>query len=369
MTLTSHRRPLYVFLTSATAIITIWTVVLRGQLVATNPTLAAHGVAFDLMVAIPALYWWLVVRRGFARPTSVVPVFAASALLARLFMMPLGTSLKWPFVVSALAVEGALVVWAFTEFRKRARSAAGFEAFREVLERLVPGRIAAIVVSEVAVFYYALFSWRRERPESPTSFTCYRTCGWGVIAFGLLIAVVAESIALHLWLQTRWPIVAWIVTLLEVYGILWIIADLRSMQLMPIEVRDDSLVLQQGWRWRAVVSYAEIKSVSRSGEHDFVFGSFDPPNAVISFAQPLTLAGLYGLRKTVASLGIVIDDAGRFEALMRARGLWREPDPIVPQIVEAVAPVEPKYKLTAEQWRQYRPEYISEDEWMRQFRE
>ena len=54
---------------------------------------------------------------------------------------------------------------------------------------------------------------------------------------------------------------AWIVTVLDLYGVLWLVGDYHALRLRPTRIDDDTLVLSYGLRWRASIPLDAIGSV------------------------------------------------------------------------------------------------------------
>ncbi len=73
--------------------------------------------------------------------------------------------------------------------------------------------------------------------------------------------MLIEMIALHtlIWL---WVLgLAWVVTVLNLYGILWLLGDWRAVCLRPILVEKDALIVRIGLRWAVQVPLAALASV------------------------------------------------------------------------------------------------------------
>src|SRR5438445_13062532 len=75
------RRPL-VFLGIAACAVAAECAVVASREFALHPASFSAAVIFDLVVALPAAYWLLVVRAGAARPRTLVPVVLAGIAVA-----------------------------------------------------------------------------------------------------------------------------------------------------------------------------------------------------------------------------------------------------------------------------------------------
>jgi len=246
-----------------------------------HPDVFRFAIIFDICTVVPLSWWLLVVRRGQARPQSTARV----AVLA-----VAGCALVFGREVRLLAVplEVALLWWAF-----RSRSA-----------------VARAVIAEVTMLWYALFTWRRKSPEG---FTTYKRAGWIAIYFALGIVIAGEGIPLHFVLPRGWAIASLV---LHVYTLLWLLGDLRAMQLRPITVSEKTLHLRIGLKWEAEIPLAEIESAELTqkaeGRKLAVLGS---PNLVLRLRRPVDLHGLFGIRRTAQAVSLQVDEP---EALVRA---------------------------------------------------
>jgi hypothetical protein len=221
----------------------------------------------------------------------------------------------------------------------------------------------------MAVFYYSLFSWRMKKAEGADSFSMHLRSGWTAMSWGFVMAVVAESSALHLWIGGRAPLLSLALLFLDGYSILWLIADARALQLRPTIVEGDVLLLRYGARWEATIDFASIESVRRhEGEVRRDRGivklaMIEAPNFVLQLHEPARFDGMYGLRRNASLVYLLIDDDSRFEARMREAGLWR--DPIVAPAAISAPREEAPAKMSREEWLRRKPDYVSEDDWMK----
>ena len=186
------------------------------------------GAALDVAVTVPALYFLLIVRGGVMPLISMLPV----CLLGMLRATYLAPGTGWARPAVAAGVELALAALIVGRVR-RGLKAGGQSG--DVLERMeaaaletVPSRrLAAVLASELAVFYYAFAAWRRA-PHVPTgarAFSVHQQSGVAAL-FGVLAGVsVMEAALVHL-IVMRWSAAAaWVLTALSGYGAVWLIGD------------------------------------------------------------------------------------------------------------------------------------------------
>ncbi|MGZ6143393.1 MAG: hypothetical protein ACXWLM_08640 [Myxococcales bacterium] len=293
-------RPQLQFATAVAFVIVAESVLLASRSFALHPQLFRSAVIFDLCAVVPAAWWLLVVRPGQARPRTTARVAVlAIAFCALLF----GREVR----LLAAPLELALLYIAYTSVRKalEARSASdAATALREGLVEAIGDNPAAhAVASELSVLWFALFSWGRRAPEG---FTAYKRAGWSAVYFALAICVLGEGIPLHFVLPRGWAIAS---AVLHVYTVLWLLGDLRAMQLRPITVSGGVLHLRLGLKWEAEIPLAQIAAAELTQKADgrklAVLGS---PNLVLRLRSPAKLHGLFGIKRAGQVLSLQVDD-------------------------------------------------------------
>lgn len=284
------------------------------------PDLIAIGVMLDVIVMVPLVYWFLAVRRGGWPRLSVVPVVLLGFLGAAL-LLPQDRGL-----LKALAIpyEIGLVTWLSVRTWRAVRRAPGdgdiLEWFREVARDVLPARRAADAVAfEIAVLYYALFSWRRRAEEG---FTYHRKSGYGAIVFAILIMTLAEAIPVHI-LVMRWSVAAaWVLTILTLYAMVFFLADWRAARLHPVLLDHEALRIRVGLRWRVTIPRERIAAVHGKrppGSEPFIRAALPATTPLwIELTEPVTAKGPYGIERRARWISLTVDDP---EAFRQALGL------------------------------------------------
>jgi|GEM_PF-715150 len=357
------------------ATITAWYFMLRSNLAAQRPGVALFGAAFDLMVTIPVLYYFLVVRRTGAKPATIAGVLVFCATAAA-HIVPTGNYPLTKFLpLIAAPLELAVIAMIFARVRAALRqslhgdTADPIEAFRNAASAVIGDNfVAAVLVSEIATFYYGLFSWRRKATETESTLTFYKDSGWGTIVGGLVLAIVAESTAVHLWLSGHSPLAAWVMTGLDFYGIVWLLGDLQGFRLRPSHLGEASLHLEFGLRWRGDLGSSDIETVARAAattpKKSLKLALAGEPQMLIQLRGESTFQGMYGLRRTRKSILIRVDQPERLEQWARNRGLWSEP-PEPAAVHEQPSAQDSGKQVNREEWMRRRPPYIPVEDWIR----
>ena len=300
------------------------------------PGLGSFGVTFDLLVTIPAAFYLLVVRPRKLPWLTLVPCVVASAWAGGLVLPPEHRQLLHGarFLVAPaelwLVGYGALRAWRL--LRSGAHPGRDVpDAVRASLREIVRyPAVADAVAAEVALFWYALLSWRSRPRLAPggTAFTQHRKSGIPGIVGAVSFACVIEAVGVHL-LVAQWSgVVAWALTGLSAYGVIWLVGLGRSVVLRPTVVEREGLRVRTGALYEAVVPFEAIERVTpvRAGPANrrapgYLHASlFAAPRLMIELREPVEARGLYGNRRRgITRIGLLVDEPAELAALLRER--------------------------------------------------
>lgn len=341
------RRPSSLFLLSALAIAGACVAIARSRVFIAQPDVAAWGITFDLTISIPLVYWFLVVRTGRARPLTIAPVFLigmalAAVLLPRAQQQFLGQLRTFVLPAVELVLLAAMVQRIRALRRQDNTSPDPYVRISTAARALAgEGRVAEVIASETAMFYYAFFGWRQQPAETRGhAFTLHERNGWPTIVVCLIVMIVAESIGMHLLLGLWSPIAAWVWTGLDLWAIVWLVGDAQALRLRRSSVDDEMLHIRFGLRWSVSIPLANIASIddvrseSEWKRRDVLkVAILDEPRWLVTLREPVTANGLAGIRKEIRGLALLPDDDETVSVLRRACG----PTPAAPD-----APVAPR---------------------------
>jgi len=286
----------------------------------------AGGMTVDMVVLVPAAFYFLVVRRRGLPIVTLVPVVVVS-MLAACRVLPadrhqLLSALEYLVAPAEIAILG-WIAWRSAKALGKARQDTAMDPWQQLQQAAyeVTGShlAASVLASELAVVYYALGSWRAKPhvPEGSSGFTHHLRSGQSGIVLGFLVIVASEGLAMHL-LLLRWSaLVAWIFTIGSVYSALWAIADYRATVLRPILVTDESIVIRAGFRYVLEVPRRAIVEVGREkpdfGRKSRNLTLLSTPTRWLTLSRPMLAEGPYGIRRTARAVGIEPDDPEAFD--------------------------------------------------------
>ena len=319
----SQFRPALWFALLAVLIVGIERSVTRLPVFALRPLLPL-AVVGDVLVGIPLLFYFLVVRRYRLSATTVAPVVgtclalsywlipsAQQAPLQALHWLPAGLELV---TLAVLAARGRRLVQTFraagareTSFLPRARTA---------VEHAL-GPAGKLLVMEIDMLRYALVGWwtRLAPPVHGTAFSSHRESGFPAIitmvGFGLLI----ETVTVHL-LASHWStmLAGWLL-LFDGYALLLLIAHGHAVRLQPTLVTAAEISIRVGFFWLLTVPRAELVTleilrgdlVPAPETLNLAKPVFAAPNLLLTFAAPVTVTGPYGIRRQARRVALYLD--------------------------------------------------------------
>jgi len=323
-----------VFLAAAAAICAC-SILIAGMLPRLqNAGAVAVGVTCDLLLVLPALYYLLLVRGRRWPAIGLVPVFIV-CLLAAGWILPAEhqgtlTLFEWAAVPAELGLLGYVGWRAVRSIRSARRhlregSADAFGAIREAARETIGSeRVADMLAQELAMFYYAFGSWRAPLPRAGGGFSSYRKNSYGTFLAAIVMVLVVETVAVHLALYMLWsPVAAWALTAISLYTLVWMVGDWRALRLRTTEVTTERILIRLGTRWeveipREDVVFAGPPGEAAPGERPLKLALIGRPDVEIRLSRPVTVRGLYGLRRTSDVVLLQVDDPERFVEAVRA---------------------------------------------------
>jgi hypothetical protein len=284
----------------------------------------ALGVTVDLVLLVPLLYYWLLVRTGHWSKTSVVAVFAGCVGVAK-WLLPAAHHTyvdKVTYIVPVLEA-GVLLYFLWhgaallRSYKQHQQVQADFIQSLQLSLLALTGnsRLSHIVATEASVLRYSVLGWLTEKSATDQRVLLPSHRNSGQIAMLIMVIVVAgiESVVAHL-LLARWSeTAAWILTATSVYTVLFLIAETVTTVRRPSFQQDGMLHLRFGLRWAAVLSLDNISHIERinekpaSNKHTLTGPLLVQPNVLITLHKPVVVTGLYGLQKSVTRIALLID--------------------------------------------------------------
>ena len=326
------RNSLIIFLFLALTVISISYFVVNSSAFSSNPGLLSMASTIDLVILIPIIYFLCIRKRKIPKIT-VVPVFVLSFLLAGQ-IIPNNQQQTLQYIQYAiplleLGVISYMIYLVINLSRAVGSQKYGLRDFPEMIYRVILKKsensiLAHVGASESSLFYYTFAGWKTPKALGENEFSYYKTSGQQSVFVLILFLLPVETVALHWWLASFSEVLAWVLTGLSVYSVFFIIGDRNSMRHRPMVIGHESLNLQMGIRWKVEVPFSQIQNVSLREADDTSekfanLSSFGFGNVVLELASPITLRGIYGIKKTTDKIALSIDERSRFVQLLEER--------------------------------------------------
>lgn len=326
---------LFIVLALFICIAEIW--IISSSFFAQNPDALAFGMTADLVIVLPSLYYFFVVRKRQAPPITLVPIIVLS-LVAAGFILPAERQNYLDLVKKTVP---------FLELMALGYIAAKMRAIRKnfLIARQneiystdalmtsctqVLGKSPALgfIITEFSLAYFAVGGWFKKfvnRDSNHLVFSYYRQSGYAAVLGIIMMILLAETTALHLLLQVWSKTAAWIFTGLSIYSLFWLLGDYHAMRLHPIVLSQEFLFIRTGLRWRVNIPLAEIIVVQKFNAREkpargyLGLSVFGDPRLIIRCRQPVVVQGLFGIKREVSLLGLSVDDEKNFLETLQQR--------------------------------------------------
>ena len=286
MAISNSRRSAFWFLAVAALILLADFTLLRVFALSEEEPALVYAVMFDLMLVVPLLYAFLVLRprkKPIAKAMAL-PLLGAGAvwLMVPASQRGMVWGAAWP--VEAVIIVAELAFLAF-EIRIVYRLVRSYRALRktepDVMEAwrsairngFSGGKLASVLLHDVSLVYYLLFSWRKKKKIAVPAdesleleYSYHRTTNQLLYSAILTKIVLVEGIAVHL-LVSQWSHwAAWILTLADLWLLALVWADCRASVLKPVGLGENRLRLRYGLRIQADIPLEAISGVACARE-------------------------------------------------------------------------------------------------------
>ncbi len=293
------------------------------------------GSLIDLVVVIPIL--WMLYKGKFSLKQSILLV--AIGCIAARFIIPIEH--LQPFVAvtwAGFALEGIIIVLEILLIATlvrylprvladvRASSLPDIFSFSKAVEKQFPQHpVIQMICSDLLVLYYGVASWKR---QERLGFTLHKNSSY--IAFQLMIihGIAIETIGIHWWLHEKSMILSIVLLILNIYSVIFLIADMQAIRLNPVYVTDD---ISLGLMKRTEIDFNKIEEVIEDKGQlegklskdtiDFVARDFGEayPHVILKMKEPVEVTFMLGIKKHYNQVAIKVDQSQEFKQMLQLR--------------------------------------------------
>ncbi|MEQ8684718.1 MAG: hypothetical protein RIE86_05480 [Imperialibacter sp.] len=302
---------------------------------AVSPLLAAHpqlatGIIYDLTLTSPIIYLLLIWNRPIPKAT-VVPIFIVGIALAS-FLLPDKQHFHLDLVKTfLLPVVELLVVTSIVlkvrktinAFKANASSESDFYVTlkKSTMEALEIPLLARAMSTEIAVFYFSLFPWKKAALKH-NEFSSYKDNGAIALLGAIIFILVAETFVLHI-LLARWSTTfAWILSATSIYTGFQLFGHIKALIFRPSVMTAEVLHLKYGLYGDITIPWEDVDRVKLHAgdmvvavpgtEQLALLKGLETANVMLSFKKSQTIVKLYGFTKNCDHLLIHIDNSPAF---------------------------------------------------------
>ncbi|HDR8110727.1 TPA: hypothetical protein QCZ04_003813 [Bacillus cereus] len=299
------------------------------------------GSLLDCMFVIPIITYFFIIRKRYSL-TYIVPVVIAGYIFAR-FIIPSDYLQDFSYV-SYIIIAGEIafvclelfllykivrklptIIKKYKEYKSEysSFSYAIDAAFDATMKR---NKLIDIIVTECKLIYYAFLSWREKVPEGEYVYSYHKKTGAIGVYIMIIHATLIESIGFHYLLHQWNPVIAWILLILNVYAMIYFIAEIQAMRKNPLNVTEEQVIIQIGLGKKIVIPFTQIDNIAfykgdelltaKEGKQvlDATVMEFikEPATFEITLKEPVKAQLLYGFFKTVSRVHLNVDEERKF---------------------------------------------------------
>lgn len=298
------------------------------------------GSLLDCMFVIPIITYFFIIRKRYSL-TYIFPVVIAGYIFAR-FIIPSDYLQAFSFV-SYIIVAGEItfvglelfllykivrvlpeIIKRYKEYRREysSFSYAIDAAFDATMKR---DKLVDVILTECKLIYYAFLSWRVKVPTGESVYSYHKKTGAIGVYIMIIHATVIESIGFHYLLHQWNPVIAWILLILNVYAMIYFMAEIQAMLKNPIIIKEEQMIIQIGLGKKIVMPFTKIDNIAfykgdlltaKEGKEvlDATVMEFmkEPATFEITLKEPVKAQLLYGLSKTVSRVHLNVDEERKF---------------------------------------------------------
>ena len=289
------------------------------------------GIAFDLSIVAPLLYFMLIRKKNIPKLT-VLTVAVLGIIIAHLItpeaqqkQLDIFRKFLLPFleivVVSMIFYKSFLFVRKLN--KKTGKQPDFYLAIKNMTRKEFKNqKLSQIIANELAIFYYSFIVWKR-KPFNKNEFTLYKENGSIALLLAFIMVVIVETVVLHA-LLLRWnTIIAWIATVSSIYVIAQLIAHIKALVFRKSMVTKKEVFLKSGLFGDITFKKDMIDSIALSSseykdENLYVsklsmLGNIEAHNVRIHFKETQYIEWPYGKKRPCDVLLVSVDNREAFK--------------------------------------------------------
>lgn len=178
--------------------------------------------------------------------------------------------------------------------------------------KLGNGFVLGAILTELSVFYYSIIGWFKKPivMEDENAYTYHKTSQLKMLVIIFSILIILEGTFFHILIQLWSNIAAWIVTVLNIYGLLYIIGLYNSVRSLPHIITSNKVIIRFGYQSSIELDISNIQDIKTAKEQSgigekkpkdayYSMLNMDSPQYEIFLKEPVLMQSSYGRKKYV----------------------------------------------------------------------
>ena len=301
-----------------------------------GPNVIALSLVLDLVVWVPLLYFFILVRSGSGK-SSFMPLLVSVGVFTSLRWAPQGSFLspiKEFYLYFLLALATAVFVWFFARFLmgwKRTADLSGEQRVIALAQRTAgKGNFASLIQAEWLTIYYGLFAWRRvTTADNQESFSYHHKSGSPAMLIFLSLFQIPSLCFTHIIFHSMSPVIAMVFTVGHIYTLFFGLSQAMAIKHRPIFVKDGKIRVRCGLMFDFDLPVSEVNRVEDISGFDLLekqegrleINMLGHSNLQLVLNQKFKVPLMAGLSKSVDTLVLGLDDLASFKQALRREGL------------------------------------------------
>jgi len=153
--------------------------------------------------------------------------------------------------------------------------------------------------------------------NKPHTFSYHTTIPYKPFLWVMVLSTLIGIPVFHLLLSQWHDEVAWIVTILSVFLVLWLMYDYRLIKNNPIVLTSTQVQMHIGSRWHVDIPLRSIKMIETHMSEEKMemylnLSILNETNVYLVLKQPIIIRGVLGKKKVSDKLALYVDDSSEF---------------------------------------------------------
>ena len=266
-----NNKLVFLFITAVIVVIGICYLITKSSYYFSNADVFSLSITIDIVFFIPLMYILFIRKRDVSKIT-VIPVIILSYITAS-FLLPSIDHAYLKIAKMLIApIELFAVCFIIYKIRLAKRQynslAVGNNDFLKNVHKslnntLGENKVNVLLATEISVLYYGIFGWKSEiEIDKGKAFSYYKKSGYSAVVAVFVFLTIIETFSLHLLIAHWSAVVAWVLTILSIYGLIFLLADFNSARKRPIYINDYNLEIRIGFRWNVTIPFENIKHIN-----------------------------------------------------------------------------------------------------------